>query len=66
MKNIKIDCDKYKECLENKSFDPFCYKLGPSEDKRFRTERGFKFQRSGLCWTILTGKVYWREVKKDG
>jgi hypothetical protein len=62
---MRIDCDKYKECLENKLFHPFCYRIGPSEDERFRITKGYKYQKSGLCWTILTGKIYWREVEKD-
>jgi hypothetical protein len=65
MKNIKDLCDKYDECKENKLFHPFCYKIGPSMDDRYRVEGNFKFQRSGRCWAILTGKTYWVEVPKD-
>ena len=66
MKSIKNLCDNYENCLKNKKFHPFCYKIGPSEDKIYKLQGTIKFQRSGLCWAILTGKVYWMEVKEDG
>ena len=59
----KVPCDKYKDCLKNKKFDPFCYEIGPEEEKRIKKQGKIVFVRSGTCWTIITGKVYWKEVK---
>ena len=58
----KIDCDKYEECLKNKSFDPFCYRIGPPKDKRVVNQGGFLYRRSGLCWYTFTGRIWWKEI----
>jgi hypothetical protein len=60
-----IPCDKYEKCKEKKLFQPFCYEIGPSEDARFQISKNHKYQRSGYCWAILTGKIYWREIRDN-
>jgi hypothetical protein len=60
----KIDCDKYEECLKNRAFDPFCYRIGPPKHQRYVEEGGFLYQRSSDCWWCLTGKTYLRQVEE--
>jgi len=54
IKNIK--CPNKNNCL----FDPFCYFLGPENKEGIIN--GELCIRTGTCWELLTGKVYW--VKK--
>lgn len=61
----KVNCDKYEECLKDRSFDPFCYRIGPPKDRRIVDRGGFLHRRSSECWYVLTGKIWWREIGKN-
>ena len=61
----KIYCEKYEECSKNKTFDPFCYYIGPPKDERVIRQGGFLYRRTGTCWYALTGKIWWKEIGKD-
>jgi len=58
-------CEKCEENAKNKTFDPFCYNIGPPKDKRVIKQGGFLYRRTGMCWFALTGKIYWKEIGKD-